>query len=92
MKTYEALFIIDPGKESSLKEITSSIGEAIAKGKGKITKEENWGKQRLEHLVKKNRDGIYYKLEFTIDPLEISTLNASYRLNPDILRLMITAK
>ena len=92
MKEYEALFIIDPNKEGSLKEIAKSIAEAITKGKGNINKEENWGKQRISHPVKKNPDGIYYKLDFSIDPSQISTLNSSYKLNPDILRVMITVK
>ena len=91
MKEYEALFIIDPDKEESLKEITGSITEAITKSRGKINKEENWGKQKLAYIIRKYRDGIYYKLNFSIEPSEISRLNSSYKLNANILRVMITA-
>lgn len=92
MKEYEALFILDPDKEESLKEIASGITGTIAKKKGKINKEENWGKLRMAYLIKKKTDGIYYKLNFSIDPSEISALNNSYKLNADILRVMITVK
>ncbi len=91
MKEYEALFIIDPDKENALKEITGSITAGITKSRGKINKEENWGKQKLAYIIKKHRDGIYYKLNFSIDPSEISRLNNNYKLNADILRIMITA-
>jgi small subunit ribosomal protein S6 len=92
MKEYEGLVIIDAGKENSLKDVVHGITGAITKQKGKIEKEENWGKQRLPYSIKKNREGIYYRLDFSIDPSEIKGLRNSYKLNPDILRIMITAK
>ena len=92
MKEYEAIFIIDPDKEKSLKEIAAGISAGITKSRGKIRREENWGRQRLAHLIRKKNEGIYYKLDFSIDPSEISALNNSYKLNANILRAMITAK
>lgn len=92
MKEYEVLFIIDPDKEKSLKEITGSITASITKNRGKINKEENWGRQKLAYTIKKKSEGIYYKLSFSIEPSEISRLNNSYNLNADILRAMITAR
>ncbi|MEE9499897.1 MAG: 30S ribosomal protein S6 [Candidatus Omnitrophota bacterium] len=92
MKEYEALFIIDPDKEKSLKEITGAIATCITKNRGKINKEESWGKQKLAYAIKKQSEGIYYKLDFSIDPSEVSALNNSYKLNANILRTMITAK
>ena len=55
-----------------------------------IKNEENWGRQRLAYPVNKNAEGIYYKLHFTIDPSQISVLNGNFKLNADILRVMIT--
>ena len=92
MKEYEALFIIDPDKEKSVKEITDTITTCITKNRGKINKEESWGKQKLAYIIKKQSEGIYYKLDFSIDPSQVSALNNSYKLNANILRTMITAK
>ena len=92
MNEYEALFIIDPAKEGSFKEITENIASVVAKNNGKIEKDESWGKQRLAYLVKKNKDGIYYKLDFSIDPLLITKLTSAYKLDSNILRVMITKK
>ena len=92
MKSYEALFIINPDKEGSLKEITGAVTDSITKAGGKVEKEENWGKQKLAFRIEKRADGIYYKLDFSIEPSEISVLNSNYKLNADILRVMITAK
>jgi len=92
MAEYEALFIIDPEKEKSVKEITSGITGTVGKVGGSVTKEENWGKQRLAYPVKKNSDGIYHKLDFSAEPAKISELSNIFKLNTDILRVMITAK
>jgi len=92
MAEYEALFVIDPEKEKSVKEIASNITGVITKNGGSVTKEENWGKQRLAYPIKKNPEGIYYKLDFSSDTAKISELNNNFKLNTDILRVMITAK
>lgn len=92
MREYDGLVIIAPDKEGSLKEIVHGITGAITRQKGKINKEENWGKQKLAYPIKKNKDGIYYKLDFSVDPSRITELKNGYKLNPDILRIMITAK
>ena len=92
MREYKALFIIDSDKEASLKEILGSITTSITKMSGKINKEENWGKQQLAYPVDKKPDGIYYKLDFSMDPSKVKELNSKFKLNSDILRVMITVK
>lgn len=92
MKEYEALLIINPEKEASLKEVMHAITAGIAKAKGKVKKEENWGKQRIAYAIRKRREGIFYKLDFEIAPSQIAGLKNNYKLNPDILRMTITKK
>jgi len=92
MREYTGLFIINPDKEKTLEEVTAVIKDSITKVNGKIEQEENLGNQKISFPVKKNTHGVYYKLDFQIDPSQISTLNAGYKLNADILRAMITVK
>lgn len=89
MKNYEALFVLRPDQEESVKKVTASITDSIKKNKGKILKEDNWGKQTLAYPIKKHREGIYYKLNFSIEPLLIETLNRGYELDSSILRTLI---
>ena len=92
MKQYEALFVIDAEKEPSFKDITDAITGTLKKNNATISKEENWGRQKLAYSVKKKKEAIYYKVEFSVDPSKISTLNSAYKLNSDILRVMISNK
>ena len=89
MKNYEALFVLRPGQEESIKKVTASITDSIKKNKGKILKEDNWGRRTLAYPIEKHREGIYYKLNFSIGSLSIETLNRTYKLNSGILRTLI---
>ena len=89
MKNYEALFVLRPDQEESIKKITASITEGIRKNKGKILKEDNWGKRALAYPIKKHHEGVYYKLNFSIESLLIENLNRIYKLNTGILRTLI---
>ena len=89
MKNCEALFVLRPGQEESIKKVTALITDSIKKNKGKILKEDNWGKRTLAYPIKKHREGIYYKLNFSIGSLLIETLNRTYKLNSGILRTLI---
>jgi small subunit ribosomal protein S6 len=93
MKNYEGLFIIKPElKEEDTKLVIKAISDAITKGGGAITKEENWGKKQLAYRVKKSKDGYYYKVDFDLDPAQVGKIEIAYKLNTDILRTMITRK
>lgn len=89
MRNYEALFILKPEKEETVSKALSAITESIQKNKGKVLKEDNWGKKTLAYPIKKHREGIYYKLDFSIEPVLIEKLEKNYRLNSNILRTLI---
>lgn len=93
MNNYEGLFIIKPDlKEEEAKNLYKTINDSITKSGGSIKKEEAWGKRQLAYRVKKFKEGYYYKLDFDTNPAAISKMEASYKLNADILRTMITRK
>ena len=89
MKNYEALFVLRPDQEESIKKVTALITDSIKKNKAKILKEDNWGRRTLAYPIKKHREGVYYKLNFSIGSLSIETLNRTYKLNSGILRTLI---
>lgn len=92
MNEYDALFIINPEKESAIKEIIENIAAIVGKNKGKINKDETWGKRGITFPIDKKEEGIYYRLNFSIDPSAITNLNSAYKLDSNILRVMITKR
>lgn len=93
MNNYEGIFIVKHElNEESVKKVFAAISESVTKAGGAIKKEESWGKRQLVYPVKKAKEGYYYRLDFTAPPAAITTLEGGYKLNPDILRVMITKR
>jgi small subunit ribosomal protein S6 len=93
MNNYEGIFIIKHElKEEDVKKVFGAISESVTKSGGAIKKEEIWGKRQLLYPIKKAKEGYYYRLDFTAPSQSIAVLEGHYKLNPDILRVMITKR
>ena len=92
MRKYEGAFILKPAlKEEEINSVAKHIAEPIIKNKGTVSLSEVWlGKKKLAFPIRKYREGIYYRVNFAIEPKAIEALKQSYRLNEDILRLLIS--
>ncbi|MFH1791133.1 MAG: 30S ribosomal protein S6 [Candidatus Omnitrophota bacterium] len=92
MRDYEALFILKPKDDEGIEKAIASVLSTIEKNKGKVNNQENWGKQNIAFKIKKEKEGVYYKLHFSAEPSAIKDMEAAYRLNSDILRSMFIAR
>lgn len=92
MKKYEAVFIIRPDlSEDEKKTLFNQISEAVTKNNGNVSGGSVWSeKRKLFFPIKRYREGIYYLLEFTARPESITDINHAYKLNENILRVLIT--
>lgn len=92
MRDYEIMFILKPDlKEDEVALVAKHITEPIVKNQGTVTVSEVWSaKKRLCYPIKKHKDGIYYLIKFSIEPKVIDTLKPIYRLNENILRLLVS--
>jgi len=91
MKKYEAMFIIRPDlSEDERKALFSQINDALVKNNGKVTQANIWSeKKKLAVPIRKYREGVYYLVSFTSPPEAIAKINYAYKLNEDILRVLI---
>jgi small subunit ribosomal protein S6 len=92
MRNYEAMFIVNPDlNEDARKDLLTKIKDIITKNNGKVLSADLWSeKRRLYFPLKRYKEGIYYLLSFNSDPNNISTINHDYKLNENILRVLIT--
>lgn len=90
---YEGLFIIKPDlKDEETKGLCKAIVDTIGKHGGVIKKEEDWGRRQLGFPIAKSKDGRYYKVDFEAPGEAVGKLEGAYKLNGDILRVMITRR
>jgi len=94
MNNYEAMFIIKPDlSEEEKKTLFNQINEAVIKNKGEVLKASIWlEKKKLYFTIKKYHDGQYYLMDFSILPNLIKEIRHAYKLNENILRVLITKK
>lgn len=91
MNTYEAMFLINPKlDEKTTNTIFDQIKEPIAKDEGDIISSRLWAeKRRLSFPIKKNQEATYYFVKFKLKPSLIDKIRQAYRLNENILRVLI---
>jgi small subunit ribosomal protein S6 len=92
MNNYEAMFIVKPDlNEEAKKDLFSKIRDTIEKNNGKVISADLWSeKRKLYFPIKKCREGIYYLVNFHLEPKIITNLSHEYKLNENILRVLIT--
>ena len=92
MNKYEAMFIIKPDlTEDERKALFNQIAEAVTKNEGQIAQASIWQERRkLFFPLKKQREGLYYLMNFSCPPQSIKEMNHAYGLNEFILRVLIT--
>jgi len=91
MAKYEVMVITKPGLSDEGKEaFLKQVAEPVTKNEGKVTKKELWmDKYRMAFSIKKQREGSYYLIEFTIPEAAILKLNQAWKLNENILRFLV---
>ncbi|MDI6758731.1 MAG: 30S ribosomal protein S6 [Candidatus Omnitrophota bacterium] len=92
MKKYEAMFIIKPSlSEEERKNLFLHLSEVVTKNNGSVSSGSVWAeKKKFFSPIEKYEEGLYYLMNFSIPALAIKEINHAYKLNENVLRVMIT--
>lgn len=92
MKKYEAMFIVKPDlSEEEKKALFSQIGDSVTKNNGKVEQASVWSeRKKLYFPIKKQQEGTYYLMNFNVPADTIVNMRQAYKLNENILRVLIT--
>lgn len=92
MKKYDGLYIFaGSAKDDSLDKSIEKMGAEIARLGGEVLETEILGKRTFARPMQKRDNGVYVRLRFQLDPLQITPLLARYRLIEDLFRVQILA-
>jgi small subunit ribosomal protein S6 len=90
MRTYELVLVYDPALEVEQVETDlRKLNDTIA-ADGLVRKWERWGKRRLSFEIKGRQYGYYVLTVFDSEPKSISELERSVRINPLVIRHLVT--
>ena len=90
MRTYEALFIVQPNAtDDEVQTIAKGVETLITEDGGAIVRSEIWGKRRLAFEVKGHSEGNYVLIRFESDPGFNLKLEGYFRLSETIIRSLV---
>jgi len=93
MNHYEILYILSGQfTEEEVESIKETVKKLIVKFEGTITLEDSLGKKRLAYPIKKVAQGYYLLFEFDLDGQNLKKLNDELKLEPKVLRHLVTRK
>ena len=91
LRPYEVLVIIDPRPtDEEVAQLLTRIQDNLKELGGEVTRVENWGKRRLAHDIKKQREGTYAVLEVSAEPAVVKEFERQLKLNENVLRFLST--
>jgi small subunit ribosomal protein S6 len=90
LRTYEALYIINPElDDSAIQTITTDVEQLITNNGGSIVRSDVWGRRKLAYTIQKHTEGVYVVLRFTADPAFVHKLEQYFKLSETVIRSMV---
>jgi len=93
MEQYETAFLISPTlEEEETEKIITQMAGVISKMKGKMIKEDRWGKRRLAYQIKKQEEAFYVFFHYEGDSAIPNELERRFKQSEAILRFLTVKK
>jgi small subunit ribosomal protein S6 len=87
MRQYEITYLIsDDVAESEINKVSGKVNGYIADAKGKVLKEESWGRRKLAYPILKQQFATYITLNFELEPEKLRAIEKDIFHAPEILR------
>jgi len=93
MSQYETAFLISPNlEEEETSKIISQMLNIVSKKKGKMIKEDRWGKRKLAYPINKFEEAFYVFFHYEGEPDIPFELERHFRQSEAILRFLTVRK
>ena len=90
-KTYEALYILNPGLiEDEANQFIDMIAGIVEQNGGTVLSKGIWDKRALAYEINHIREGIYCLMYFDAPSSVPALVNRAFRINDDVIRGIIT--
>lgn len=87
VREYETIYVLRPDvTRESQERIATRLTEVVARGSGKLTALENWGRRQLAYTVSKFRRGVYVYVKYLGDGALVAETERNLRMVDDVLK------
>lgn len=91
VREYELTILIHPDLESEQEKALDKVRKIIKDNKGKIVKEDNWGKKKLAYKIAKEDFAIYVYMDLELDTQSIHKISNTLNITEEVLRYLLIA-
>ena len=86
---YEMVVLYHPDLEIDLDKPLKKVEKILADNKGKIVKQDNWGKRKLAYPIRKEDHAIYVFYEIELPNDTLSKIEGALNITDEVLRYII---
>ncbi len=92
MNKYDGLYIfVGAAKDETLEKSVDKVRGEITRLSGVIIDTQILGKRTFARPMRKRENGVYVRIRFELDPLQVSALTNRYHLMEELFRVQILA-
>ena len=91
MKEYELVVLYHPDLEVDIAKATEKVAKIIADAKGKIIKQEDWGRKKLAYPIKGEKFAIYSVYALELPAAAPKKINDILNITNEVIRFLLTS-
>ncbi|HEX5797536.1 MAG TPA: 30S ribosomal protein S6 [Candidatus Saccharimonadales bacterium] len=90
MNEYEVAVLFDPHLEIDLSKPSAKVEKIFSENKGKVVKDDNWGKKKLAYPIKKHDHAVYVFYTVQLPAENIAKVESALNITDEVIRYLIT--
>ncbi len=91
LSKYEIMLLIRPNLgDKELQKVVDEVKNTITSSGGEVYHEDDWGIRDLAYRIKKEDQGHYMVMNFTLDPEKLSKLSKPLNIEQNVLRFLVS--
>ena len=92
MRHYEVVFLVHPDQSEQVPAMMERYRNMIEGAKGRIHRQEDWGRRQLAHSISKVHKAHYLLLNIECDQPTLDELVGAFRFSDAVLRYLVIAR
>jgi len=90
MNQYEIAVLYHPDLEVDLSKAEDRVTKIVTDNGGKITASDNWGKRKLNYVIKGNEHAVYVFYSVELPGENVQKVESTLNITDEVIRFLIT--
>jgi small subunit ribosomal protein S6 len=91
MREYELTVLFQPDLESNLDPALEKVRGIITANKGKVVREDNWGKKKLAYRIAREDFAVYVYFEVELPAESVAKVDSTLNITDEVIRHLLAS-